>query len=199
MTAINSQQYEPEVRDKAIRLYRYLKEFTELRTRIIRTSDQYDSVIWFNEIPQDSGCYCTAWQPTDHTEEWIRTEKPRFKDAPPVPTELSPWLYHDQILDSSRDLLDLRECITVEDDVLGGDTISHSIAPRLSPGTADRQLYNAQVKELKDAPEIAALWEEYVETQWWPWAEKDRRLKNVQRIYTDLRFVLLRVNCGHRT
>ena len=43
-------------------LYTLLKEFVELRTRTIRTLDQYESVLWFAEIPQESECKIAAWR-----------------------------------------------------------------------------------------------------------------------------------------
>ena len=37
--------------DKASRLFRFLKELVELRSRAVRTLDRYDSVLWLHEVP----------------------------------------------------------------------------------------------------------------------------------------------------
>jgi very-short-patch-repair endonuclease len=43
-----------------------------------------------------------------------------------------------------------------------------------------------QFLKLEDCPEVKSLWEQYVQDKWWPWAEEDRRLQTVQKVYTDL-------------
>ena len=49
------------VRDRAVRLFTYLKELTELRTDVRRNCDDYDQVVWWAEIPREKECYCAAW------------------------------------------------------------------------------------------------------------------------------------------
>ena len=39
---------------------------------------------------------------------------------------------------------------------------------------------------LEDHPEVRQAWDAYIEDKWWPWAERDRREQDVQRVYTDL-------------
>ena len=56
-----SQLREDEIRDRAIRLFTFLRELTELRTTTVRNCDQYEKVIWFDDIPQEVGCDCIAW------------------------------------------------------------------------------------------------------------------------------------------
>jgi hypothetical protein len=42
------------------------------------------------------------------------------------------------------------------------------------------------VRSINDHQEIVDLWIEYVENNWRPWAEEDRRLQQIQRVYNDL-------------
>ena len=89
-----------QIRDRAIRLFTYLKELCALRT--IRTRDvaSYDQVFWFSEIPHDRLCRCIAWQSsdpslqaTDQTPDvWIQIQKPTLKSPPELPDELEPWV-----------------------------------------------------------------------------------------------------------
>jgi hypothetical protein len=62
------------LRNRAIRLFTYLKELTELRTKVVRNLHQYDELIWFSDIPKERGCFCAAWQqPSDYEPElWLR-------------------------------------------------------------------------------------------------------------------------------
>ena len=49
------------IRDKAIRLFNYLEELTELRFEVQRNCGSYEEVIWWAEIPREKECYCAAW------------------------------------------------------------------------------------------------------------------------------------------
>ncbi|MFQ5804421.1 MAG: AAA domain-containing protein, partial [Candidatus Methylomirabilales bacterium] len=160
------------VREQAIRLFMFLRELTELRTKTIRTSDQYEKVLWFNDFPREPGCHCIAWSPVEEYEVWLEIKKPRLKAPPERSEALKPWLDPREVEDSSREFPVLRERITVN-----------------VPGEADkdgRVEPRTVFKELEESPEIKSLWEYYVEEKWQPWAEEDRRLQAVQKVYTDL-------------
>ncbi len=156
-----------DFRDRAIRLFTFLRELTELRTKTIRTSDQYEKVLWFNNIPREPGCYCVAWRAAETEEDrevWVEIRKPRLTPPPKVPDTLEPWLDPRELEDSSREFPDLRERIIVT-------------------GESDTQTV---FRELAECPDIRPLWERYIEQKWWPWAEEDRRLQTVQKVYSDL-------------
>ncbi len=172
---ISSSLSEQELRDRAIRLFTFLREITELRSKTTRTCDQYEKVLWFDEIPREPGCYCIAWRMNqDHEESdvWVEINKPRLKPPPKIPEQLKPWLDPKQVEDSGLELPELRERITVSVPPQGGDNTEDE------PRTVFR--------ELSECPEIKVLWEQYVQNDWWPWAAEDRRLQAVQKIYTDL-------------
>lgn len=163
------------VRDRAIRLFTFLRELTELRSRTIRSIDQYEKVLWFSAIPRESECYCIAWRPVEsevETEVWVEIKKPRLKPTPKIPEALEPWLDPMQVEDSSLEFPALRERIPVSVSVQGTE----------EGQTETRAVF----RELSDCPEIKAAWEHYVENEWWPWAEEDRRVQVVQKIYTEL-------------
>jgi hypothetical protein len=52
-TTVETSSGETLVRDKAVRLFTYLKELTELRGNVRRNCDEYDQVIWWAEIPRE--------------------------------------------------------------------------------------------------------------------------------------------------
>jgi very-short-patch-repair endonuclease len=162
------------IRDRAIRLFTYLREITELNAKTIRISDQYEKVLWFDDIPREIGCHCIAWGPVDEekSDVWIEIRKPRLKAAPEVPEVLKPWLDLREVQDSSLEFPDLRQRITVN-------------APS-ELGEGGKPEPQTIFKDLADCPEIKTTWEQYVERKWWPWAEEDRRLQKVQKVYTDL-------------
>ncbi|MGH7427066.1 MAG: AAA domain-containing protein [Candidatus Methylomirabilaceae bacterium] len=157
-------------RNRATALYTFLKEFTELRTKTVRSLDQYEHVLWFSDIPREAECNCAAWhrgQDGESGEVWLEIRQPRLVAAPTPSEELAPWLAQAQVADSSIEMPELRT----------------EIAARIEDETGEERF---ERRLLEDHPEIKSLWERYVETHWWPWAEADRRVQSVQRVYTQL-------------
>ena len=157
------------IRERAIRLFAFLREMTLLRSKVVRSVDEYDRAIWLAEIPREPGCYCAAWgmrRDGDEHSTWIEVRKPKLTAPPDPPADLAPWLDLSQVTDSAREYPDLREAIAVPDES----------NPDAAPVIAN----------LAEHPETKSLWESYVENDWWPWAEGDRRMQRVQSIYTDL-------------
>ncbi len=158
------------VRGKAVRLFTYLKELTELRGDVKRNCDEYSQVIWLAEIPREKECYCAAWdfgrEPA--YDEWLRIERPRRKRPPSPPPALVPWLNERDIADPSQDAPPLKDSIVEE---IASTTGSES---------------ETVVRRLEERPTVQRQWELYVENHWWPWALEERRLQPVQSIYNEL-------------
>jgi len=164
-----------QIRDRAIRLFTFLRELSELRTKMIRTSGEYETVLWFNKIPREKECYCISWQPVDDEEQseiWVEIKKPILKEPPKVPETLEPWLDTREVADSSHESPPLRERIIVN-------------MPR-EREEGDVAELPTVFRELNECPEIKSLWERYVEEEWFSWAKDDRRLQAVQKAYTNL-------------
>jgi hypothetical protein len=161
---------EPDpVRDRAIRLFAFLREMSLLRTKVVRSVEEYEKVVWLGDIPTEPGCHCAAWgtkSSAEDTSTWIELRKPRLAPYPEPPDDLAPWLAPDQLADSSREFPELRETARLEDP-------SNPEGPPVAVN-------------LSDCPDTKPLWEHYVETVWWPWAEQDRRAQRVQAVYTSL-------------
>lgn len=162
-------------RERAIGLFTFLRELTELRSSTIRSVDQYERVLWFHDVPQEPECHCVAWtrgDSSDPDEAWLEIRKPPIKDPPEVPPKLTPWLNLAEVRDSSRDLPDLRTEIVITRTVTPGED-------------ADVRM-ETEVIRIEDNPEVKQIWERYVEQKWWPWAEEDRRLQRIQDVYNEL-------------
>ncbi len=52
------------LRDRAIRLLAFLREYLQLRTTRVRTTDSYQEVLWLADVPRLPGCHCAALDPT---------------------------------------------------------------------------------------------------------------------------------------
>ena len=46
------------LRERSVDLFKFLQALTELRTKSIRTLDEYDKIIWFEHIPQSGSLHC---------------------------------------------------------------------------------------------------------------------------------------------
>ena len=154
-------------RENAIALYSFLKEFAQLRTRITRDVSQYEregQVLWAHQIPRESGCYCIAWDrdPSSTSDEvWVELRKPRQSQPPEPPELVNPWVRSDQLGDSSLDFPELYETLLSESD-------------------------DDPPRSLEDYPDVKQAWNTYIENQWWPWADRDRRELKVERAYTSV-------------
>jgi hypothetical protein len=142
---------------------------TLLRTKVIRSIEEYENVIWLGEVPREPGCYCAAWGTGPAPEQngvWIEIRKPKLMSPPEPPLEIAPWIDSAQMADSSREIPELRDTIAV----------NNELDPDEQPSIAN----------LKDHVDIKPIWERYVESDWWPWAEQDRRAQRAQTVYTNL-------------
>src|SRR5215469_11646064 len=158
-----------DVRDRAARLFTFLREYTQLRASTALTTDAYDEVIWLADVPGLPGCLCAAVEPTRDGEVWLEIRKPNLQPAPRPPEVLRPWL--ERFADSAPEAPPLRESIP--------DPTPRPEAPPTSDELPPQLL-------LEDHPEIRIAYDEYVEREWAPWATRDRPLQRAQRIYTDL-------------
>src|SRR5215472_9760235 len=154
------------VRDRAVRLFTFLREYTQLRASTALAVDSYDEVIWLADVPGLPGCVCAAVEPTRDGEVWLEVRKPKLVPAPRPPDALRPWL--ERWDDSSPEAPPLRESIPAEPS-----------EPPVGEEVPPPQL-------LADRPDVRAAYDEYVVREWAPWAERDRPLQRAQRIYTDL-------------
>ena len=167
------------IRDRAIRLFTYLRELTQLRSKVIRTLDNYDNVLWFSEIPHEKECFTPAWGiAREGAEEiWLEIKKPKLPPLPTVPDKLFPWVRESDLVDSSKDEPEILQRILApakEDDL-------HSEEKEASSSSSEPKFL-----ELNDHLHILDIWADYLEKKWKPWAIEHRRLKRVQEVYAKL-------------
>ena len=83
------------IRDKAVRLFRYLSALAELRAKTVRDVASYEAVFWFSDLPRENEkeCYTPAWDGGETTDEenWLRIDKPSKPALPRPPVECENW------------------------------------------------------------------------------------------------------------
>ncbi|AWN24304.1 hypothetical protein DKM44_14590 [Deinococcus irradiatisoli] len=78
--------------DRTERLFKFLQEFTLLKFKPQRTSDN-DTLLWLHSLPQEKEVFNAARPPAgreSNPDEWLVIRKPRFHLAPGLPGELQP-------------------------------------------------------------------------------------------------------------
>ena len=143
-----------DVRERSIRLFTFLKAFTSLRTKVTRSLDKYEEVIWLDDLPRIPGFFCVVHSGSDRDSElWIQLKKPRApKPPPPIPDQLGRWVEHASLVDPLRDRPLLREAIPED------------------PNSDEPQRW----LRLADHSELESMLSAYVTDFWRPWAEGER-------------------------
>jgi very-short-patch-repair endonuclease len=82
--------------EHAHRLFEFLAESSELRTKPTRTLDTVRRILWFDDLPGDfPGLRTFAGggnAPATVNGSWLTLTRVDLPDAPPIPDALSPWL-----------------------------------------------------------------------------------------------------------
>jgi REase_MTES_1575/AAA domain len=157
-----------DVRDRAVRLFTFLREYTQLRASTALTTDAYDEVIWLADVPGLPGCSCAAVEPTRDGEVWLEVRRPLIVPAPAPPDALRPWL--ERWDDSAVEEPVLRDAI-------------HDLSAPAPEGEPEAE---RPLLQLADRPEVRTAYDDWLARDWRPWAVRDRPLQRAQRIYTDL-------------
>lgn len=158
-----------ELQDKSVRLFTYLRELTQLKTKVTLDLKDYEQVLWFSDIPNEKECSCIAWGATEDesSESWIEVKKPKRKDPPPPPDELKEWVTLKELKDSTKAPKILDFITRVEKIV----------------GTEEEKTI---VVHFNEVPALSEAWEIYLKKSWQPWSLEDQRVLRVETIYKDL-------------
>ena len=165
----------PIAQDRAIRLFKYLKALTELRSTPVRNIEKYEQVLWLYKIPKEKECFTAAWERNraDEEEIWLEIKKPNFRPYPPLPEKIKLWVLDKDLSQSSGSPSPLPQIPIPSSDANQEDS-------KVELEQVEKFLY------LKDYPEISQLWQDYYEKKWLIWAKEDIRLRKVQEQYARL-------------
>ena len=139
--------------DRSLRLFQFLREFTLLKAKPQRTSDN-DTLLWLHSLPQEPEVQNAARREAQDTtpDVWLSVRKPKTTAPPVLPDALQPWVLA-RLDDSSIPPEPLKERLvtaTVKDDDLRDIEIR------------DTLFFDQQ-------PELLTLWEAYT-SGWGRWA-----------------------------
>lgn len=189
--------------NKTKALLSFLKETAKIRQTRISAYGEADKVLWFGDLPRDlpqtwrDACKSVfvADSPAEIPDLWLEVRKKRKPPFPPLPEDLQDWVPQefqnhpdDYISKEPDELLDLlNQQITV--------LVEKRLPDPDAPPQETRTLVGktAEVRRLKDYPQVEDAWLEYLENQWEPWAQETRRWQKLQRIYEDVDYMRRRI------
>jgi len=170
MTALRPEDLEASrTRDRAVRLFEYLRKLAELRSRPVRDLSEYTEILWFADVPTEPACRAvTGMAPADPSE-WVAVERPKQIRRPEPSSDLVPWIDVEELEDS-----DAEPRLRDEADLV----VTH----RRHSGEEIDQLERHNVNE---HPEIQARWTSY-RAEWDRWAAARRRSQPAFTVYKRL-------------
>lgn len=203
---------EAQVREHAINLFKFLRELTLLRTKVVRTLDKYEQVIWFDSVPNCDECFSVyAEKSEDRSELWLEVEQPSIPKLIPPTLELEPWIRWEHLMDASLEMPPLQKTIFVQrllDDVQAHElkqvevetsekdaetaqlklVVTPDTPPKSRFGKAKSKQTSKRTEQLQidKHPEIQAAYENYVAEVWKPWSEAVRPFMPQQKLYAKL-------------
>jgi very-short-patch-repair endonuclease len=166
------------LQDRAVRLFKFLRELAQLKTRIVRDLSEYEQVVWFCEIPEHKACFSILGPESETSQDtvWLEVRKSPEPKRPPIPTACQRWL-EDTDEDNPEAEPKLRDEIT--------SNTSQSFGSESNPHPQDKA-FTPSTERLSDHPEVLEEWDRWKQHAWRPWLENHRRWKAADDIYLKL-------------
>lgn len=164
-----------EKAQKAVRLVDYLTRLASLRSKIIRSIDEYQKVLWVEQVPKQKGCFAQAWgRDEDYDSDvWVEVQTRREPELPVVPVMCKDWVNPSSL----RNKNDLPEPLP---------KITRQIQnPDWCEGT-DQPETILHTESLESHPEVQRAWNRYVEDKWLSWMEEHNTWEKVHKVYSAL-------------
>lgn len=155
---------------KSLRLIEYLKDLVGLRSKVVYDIRNYDSVLWFHDVPKEKGCFTQAWGASEDVPEiWLEVKKRPEPPIPEVPEVCEDWVNKGSLYDS-EELPELYSTIQQNSEVeVDGESC-----------------ITTESLDISDFPQVMSAWEHYLEKAWLPWMEKHQVWKEIQKVYKQL-------------
>jgi len=173
--AVNESQIFNSESHKAVRLVDYLLRLATLRSKLIRSIDEYEKVLWLSSIPREQGCFTQAWGRDEEYEfdVWLEVKNRREPELPAVSAQCKEWVDQPS-LRNKDDLPELFSEITRQ--MPNPDWHEDSDQPETIP----------QIERIVDNPEVQQAWDRYVEGKWLSWTEEHNTWEKVHKVYSAL-------------
>ena len=148
---------------RTARFAKFLRSAVAVKTKPTTDVQKYPGVIWFSALPGDlqevrSPLITPDWPATDPR--WLRVTRVQEPVRPPAPDTCQPWL---------RDV----------------DLDTPDAPPSLNVESAETNA-SGEIVLVPASSEAQQAWDEYLSTQWNPWADKASVARAVKPVYQRL-------------
>lgn len=160
---------------KVVRLVDYLTRLASLRTKIVRSVEDYEKVLWISEVPKQKGCFSQSWGRDEDFDPdvWLEIRTRREPELPSVPAPCNDWADKSSI----RNKTDLPSLFP---------EITRQVENPNWAEESDEPKFIATSERLEEHPEVQKEWDRYVEVKWLPWSEDHSAWERVHKVYSAL-------------
>lgn len=154
--------------ERAFRLFTYLRELTALNlTRVLDLAD-YDTVLWFSDLPESDACYSisSGIRPDGDSDLWMDIKKLAEPVCPKPPAVCEGWYSPNKIRNSDNEPSLFESVQLTPVDLRTGDP--------------------ARYTRLEEHPDIASAWATYLVGPWRLWSASHKRWKKHHSYYSSL-------------
>ena len=158
-----------------MRLVDYLTRIAQLQTKVVRNVDEYQNVLWLNDVPRQTGCFTQAWgRDEDHDSDiWVEIRRPIEPEVPSVPDVCRVWV-RPKSLRNKSDIPELPEEITEQ--IENPSWSEDSEQPQSIPHS----------KRLEDYPKVQHAWDSYINGPWLSWQKEHNVWTTIHKVYSQL-------------
>ena len=162
-------------REKVIRLVDYLTRIAQLRSKVIRNVDEYQSVLWLNEIPIEKGCFTQARGPQEDVDSdvWVEIQGRPEPELPTVPDLCNDWVNAQSLRNTS-----------IQPELLAETTVSVE-NPEWSKDS-DQPQSIPHTMRLEDHPKVQHAWDSYINGPWNLWQREHNVWTAIHKVYSKL-------------
>lgn len=154
-----------------LRFAQYLKEFVGLRTTTVHDIENYETVLLFDDMPQEKDCFSPAWVDACGADEsWLEVRKQQYESLPDAPKIILPWIDSAGLNHASGKMPELKKSILQLDK---------------QAGISDDDPAPLVELQLIDHPEIQVAYDNY-HKRWCVWANEYLRRQKIQDLYAQL-------------
>lgn len=84
----------PQLANRAERLFRYLRDLSQLRTKSVRDVDDYEQVVWLKDLPDGTNSWSLFRDPElgEESGRWLEVERVTLPPPPSPPPDVEVWI-----------------------------------------------------------------------------------------------------------
>lgn len=156
--------------DRGVRLFDFLTELQRLRTKVVRTLDNYPTLIWYADLPADSRITSPLSASAEDTSVWLAIDRVEREEPPAPPEAVAPWLTREAVHDSTADAPELAQQIRTPVEVISSD---------------GERVTALEDVDLAARPDVQRAYDAWL-PRWRVWAVSDRERAAVAVAYQQL-------------